>query len=333
MSRLLALVLLTGLPLAAGAAAPPPAARGPAGAYQVRQTLDLRYYPGQGRHTLDVFAPRGQASKRFPVVLFVHGGTWMFGDKNFFGMYRGVGRNLARNGVVAVMINYRLSPGVRHPEHVKDVARAFAWTVRHIDRYGGDPDRIILAGHSAGGHLAALLATDERYLNDPRLGLTPRQRRGLRGVVSLSGVYRVPQPEEFRLMAQRIVRSLVGDPTKRGMGMVLGPALNGLVETANPFPLVFGSNREVLRQASPLSHVRKGLPPFLLLNAEREVPGLYAMAEEFADALVEAGNVAELRTIDGCTHQNMVKLLHRNDNEATRLVLAFVRRHAGGRAP
>jgi acetyl esterase/lipase len=330
MSRFLALLVLAGLALPAGAAAPPPVVCDLPRTYQVRQALDLRYHPGTSRHTLDVFTPRGKAGERFPVVLFVHGGTWIFGDKNFFGIYRGVGRNLARNGVVTVMINYRLSPGVKHPEHIKDVARAFAWTARNVDRFGGDPDRIIVAGHSAGGHLAALLATDERWLKEPALKLTPRQRQGLRGVVSLSGVYRVPPPDEFRLMAERIVRSLVGDPGKPGMAMVLGPTLNGLAETVNPFLLVFGPNRNVQKQASPLSHVRKGLPPFLLLTAEYEVPRLYLMAEEFAAALRKAGNVVDHKEIDDCTHHNMVKLLHHNDNEATRLMLAFVRRHAGG---
>src|SRR5262249_4735310 len=108
------------------------------GAPEVRQTLNLRYHDGRDRQLLDVFA----AAHKAPVVLFVHGGTWMYGDKNFFGQYRNVGRFLARNGIVAVLINYRLSPKVKHPEHVKDVARAFAWTVRNVEKYGGDPRNI-----------------------------------------------------------------------------------------------------------------------------------------------------------------------------------------------
>src|SRR5262249_21258684 len=157
---------------------------------------------------LDVFAPKG-APGPAPVVLFVHGGTWMYGDKNFFGIYRGLGKFPARHGVVAVMINYRLSPYVRHPEHVKDVARAFASVVRNIASYGGDPRRIILGGHSAGGHLVSLLVTDKTYLNDPALDLKPAERAGLRGVVAVSGVYRIPGPDEFRTLARQIVRALV----------------------------------------------------------------------------------------------------------------------------
>jgi acetyl esterase/lipase len=118
MSRLIAVLALFCVAVPVRAVAPP--------APTVRETLDLRYFPGKDRQTLDVFSPRAGASRHFPVVIFVHGGTWMYGDKNLYGLYRGVGRFLANNGVVAVMINYRLSPKVKHPEHARDVARAFA---------------------------------------------------------------------------------------------------------------------------------------------------------------------------------------------------------------
>src|SRR2546425_6163787 len=92
---------------APGLLAPSPA-RAERAAGALREALDVRYFPGGDRHTLDVFAPpaAGGAAPA-PVVLFVHGGTWMMGDKNFFGEYRSFGRFLARNGVVAVLINYR----------------------------------------------------------------------------------------------------------------------------------------------------------------------------------------------------------------------------------
>src|SRR5438270_867168 len=80
------------------------------------------------------------------------------------------------------------------------VGRADAWTRRHVRDYGGDPDRIILCGHSAGGHLVALLATDETYLKDPALKLTDADRAAIRGVIGVCGVYRVPGPQEFKAM-------------------------------------------------------------------------------------------------------------------------------------
>src|SRR4051812_45871372 len=112
MPRALVVLALFALPALATAAAPPRAA-------PIRQSLDLPYVKGGGtRQKLDVFAPAVDG-QRFPVVVFAHGGTWVFGDKDFSGLYRNLAKNLARNGIVAVMINYRLSPFVRHPEHAR----------------------------------------------------------------------------------------------------------------------------------------------------------------------------------------------------------------------
>jgi acetyl esterase/lipase len=99
---------------------------------------------------------------------------------------RHIGKTFARQGIVTVCINYRLSPGVRHPEHVRDVALAFDWVKRNVDHYGGDPEDVFIAGHSAGGHLVALLALNERYLAE--LGRTPDE---IVGVIAISGVYQV----------------------------------------------------------------------------------------------------------------------------------------------
>jgi acetyl esterase/lipase len=307
----------------AAQAAAPPAARP-----VVREILDVRYFPGTERQTLDIFAPAATESERLPVVLFVHGGTWIAGDKNHFGLNRGVGRFLARHGIVAVLINYRLSPHVKHPEHTRDVARAFAWTCRNIARYGGDPSRIILAGHSAGAHLACLVATDKTYLADPALKLTDRDRAGLCGVVGVSGVYRVPPPEEFRKMSAVIVEHLVARRAPRQLAGILTPVLMRASETLNPFALVFGTDPNVQKQASPLSHVRKGLPPFLVLCAEHEVPGLERMAEDFTAALRTAGDRVIFKVVLDCNHRSIVTQMHGNREEAGKLLLDFVARCA-----
>jgi acetyl esterase/lipase len=328
MPRSLALPILFLLSaVAAVPAAAPPAVR-PA----IRQALDVHYYPGNGRQTLDVFAPALSDKRPLPVVVFVHGGTWIAGDKNHFGLNRGVGRFLARHGVVAVLINYRLSPGVKHPEHARDVARAYAWTCRNVARYGGDPTRIVLAGHSAGAHLACLVATDKTYLDDPELKLTDRDRDALRGVVGVSGVYRIPPPEEFRKMSAAIVDHLVSRAAPKKLAGVLTPVLLRAGESLNPFALVFGSDSEVQKQASPLYHVRKGLPPFLLLYADREVPGLAMMAEDFAAALRKAGDPVVLKEIPGCTHRSIVVQMHDNREEAGKLFLDFISRYTSSAA-
>jgi carboxylesterase type B len=133
------------------------------------------------RHTLDVYVPKGK--KDFPTVLFVHGGSWKSGNKN---LYAALGQSLAADGIGCVICNYRLSPAVQHPAHVEDAAKAFAWTCENIGKYGGSKERLFLCGHSAGGHIVSLLATDPQYLKAERHA--PGE---IRGVCSLSGVYEI----------------------------------------------------------------------------------------------------------------------------------------------
>ena len=170
-------------------------AAGPTGSHKIPTALnevqiipDVPYYTGKDadpvKHRLDLYLPRGQ--KDFPVLFFVHGGAWRHGDKSYLGVYSMLGMFWARHGVGAAITNYRLTPTVMHPEHIKDVAKAFAWTYKNIDRYGGRADEIFVSGHSAGGHLVALLATDDSYLKAEGLSL-----RTIRGAIPMSGVYDV----------------------------------------------------------------------------------------------------------------------------------------------
>jgi acetyl esterase/lipase len=286
------------------------------------QTLDIPYGHDNQRQILDVFAARD--AKRAPVIILVHGGTWMFGEKNFRGRYRAGCQALAHQGLVMVAINYRLSPAVKHPEHVKDVARAFSWVREHIADHGGDRDRIILFGHSAGGHLVSLLATADCFWEDKTLGLTAEDRRALRGVIAVSGVYRIPAPDEFSMMSREMLRARVLDQEGRPrMPAALIPILTLAGEKANPFSLVFGDDEEVCKEASPLTHIRKGLPPFLLLNAERELPLLREMAQEFQKALKQAEVPVAHRKINGSSHHDILFRLNRPDDPVARELVRF----------
>lgn len=124
----------------------------------VQTALDLAYGP-DGRQRLDLYRPA--SAEPAPMLLFVHGGGWSSGDKR---QYAWLGVQLAREGLLVAMTNYRLAPAVQHPQHAQDVAAATAWLYRHGAEYGGDPRRLYLAGHSAGAHLGALVALDARYL-------------------------------------------------------------------------------------------------------------------------------------------------------------------------
>lgn len=119
---------------------------------------------------LDIYQPAGDRTNR-PVVIFLYGGSWRTGDR---GMYTFMGLALARQGYVAVIPDYRKYPDVRFPDFVTDAARAVAWTKRNAARLDGDPDDIVLTGHSAGAHIGMLLLTDKSYL----------QKAGATGAVS-----------------------------------------------------------------------------------------------------------------------------------------------------
>jgi acetyl esterase/lipase len=139
---------------------------------------DIPYAPGP-RHRLDVYAP-AKAQAR-PIIVFWYGGGFENGKKS---NYRFVGAALANGGYVAVLPDYRLYPDVRFPEFVDDGAQALAWVANHAAQIGGDPRRIFVAGHSAGAHIAAMLAYDPARLE--RVGL---RRDVIRGCIGLSGPY------------------------------------------------------------------------------------------------------------------------------------------------
>jgi acetyl esterase/lipase len=148
---------------------------------------DIAYLEdADNKHKLDFYLPKDQTN--FPVLLFIHGGSWSSGDRS---QYPPLGNRYAAAGVGTAVMSYRLAPANRHPAQIEDAAAAFAWVFKNIGLYGGDTNRIFVSGHSAGGHLAALLGTDARYL--ARHGLTSKS---IKGVISLSGVFDVSDAKE-----------------------------------------------------------------------------------------------------------------------------------------
>jgi len=186
--RGLALLLLGGLTAAAASAAggqaraasPLDLLNGLAklGPHQVE--TGIAYGPGT-RHQLDIYRPVGKAGPR-PVIVFFYGGSWEEGDR---AMYRFVGAALANQGFLTVIPDYRVYPEVRFPDFLRDGAQAVKWARDHAAAYGGDPREIVLMGHSAGAHIAAMLTLDRTWLG--AVGLTPR--RDIRGMVGLAGPY------------------------------------------------------------------------------------------------------------------------------------------------
>lgn len=136
---------------------------------------------GEHDQTLDVWVPEGASDTPRPVVVFFYGGGWVKGDRD---AYAFAGRALASRDFVVVIPDYRKVPQVRFPAFVEDGAEAVRWTRDNIARFGGDPGRIALAGHSAGAHTAVTLALDPRWLT--AAGVAPD---AVKAAIGLSGPY------------------------------------------------------------------------------------------------------------------------------------------------
>lgn len=158
-----------------------------------------RAYGDHPRQRLDVYVPRAGALPA-PVVVFFYGGRWSSGER---AGYRFVAQALTERGYVAVVPDYRLYPEVRFPAFVEDGAAVVAWVRHHIGDYGGDPGQVFLMGHSAGAHIAAMLATDRRFLHAE--GLAPTD---LAGFVGLAGPY------DFLPLKADDLRDMFGPPAR-----------------------------------------------------------------------------------------------------------------------
>lgn len=210
------------------------------------------------KHRLDIYHPRGATNNR--VLFFVHGGAWKQGDKD---IYLELGNTFAGYyGFTTVITSYELSPEVQHPEHMEDVAAAFAWVYTNICRYGGDSNRIFAFGQSAGGHLVSLLAADTNYLHDVGVPLS-----AIKGVITMSGAYNL-----YDLVKYPINLLMLDEVQVLGYKSLCA--------------MVFGSYEEaVLNPASPSTYVSADLPPFHVIHAWEDMPGFPQEAEDFWNLL------------------------------------------------
>lgn len=233
---------------------------------------------------LDAYVPARAAHA--PIVVFFYGGDWTHGER---GWYRFVGDALAERGLVAVIPDYRKVPDVAPDGFMSDAARAVAWTRAHATELGGDPDGVFVMGHSAGGHIAALLATDPRWLGD--VGLAPRD---LAGCIGLAGVYLF----------------LPADSDDDDMLAVFG-------------------RDDGRQEAMPLNAIRGAEPPMLLLHGRDDDEVDPANSRLFAQALRAHGDEAELRLYPEVDHGQVLFALspHRGAPPVLDDVLAFVHAH------
>jgi|SRR5579884_362089 len=214
---------------------------------------------------LDVYARAG-ASERRPAVLFVHGGGWAGGCRTFHSRHCAA---LAELGYVAATADYRLVPQVRWPEPLLDAKRALRWLRANAARLGADPDRIVIAGGSAGGHLAAMVA------------LTP-------GRFEPAGAPDVPST---------VSGAVIWYPCADMESLLAHPDGGPMVEA-----FLGSRDAETLREASPLWQVAAGAPPFLTMTGSADQLTTEADIRRLHAAFDACGVRNRLRVFDGADH-------------------------------
>lgn len=184
-------------------------------------------YADGARTKLDVYAPEERGAPA-PVVFFIYGGGWSRGER---GEYEFVGRALASRGFVTVIADYRLYPEVRYPDFLEDGARALRWVQDNIANYGGDPNRLFLAGHSAGAYNAVMQALDPAFRAE--YGVT----MPILAVAALSGPY------DFYPFEYNEVRDVFGEaPNPQGT-----QPINLITAESPPMYLATGTTDPIVR--------------------------------------------------------------------------------------
>jgi acetyl esterase/lipase len=249
---------------------------------------------GDPLQTLDVYAPAN--AKNLPVVVWIHGGGWQAGDKSDVGQKP---QAFLEKGFVFVSVGYRLWPKVVMGDIIRDAAKSVHWVHDHISTYGGDPARLFIMGHSAGAQLAALLCTDERYLQAEGLSFAI-----LKGCVPVDGdTYDVPAiiaVEEMRQKTHGLPRPKAGHPEKFG-------------------------TEEQQKDYSAVTHVAKdkGIPPFLLLYVA-DHPDTSAQAIHLGTVLKAADVPTTLFGAKETNHNKLNNNLGVAGDPATDALYAFV---------
>jgi acetyl esterase/lipase len=246
---------------------------------RVERIKNLAYGPYGRRNQLDIYRSRARAAdaRPAPVLLQIHGGAWIIGDKSQQGLPLML--HLAAEGWVCVAINYRLSPRATWPEHLVDCKRALAWVREHIAEYGGDPDLICVTGGSAGGHLAAmtaLTANEAKYQPDFEAADT-----SVAACVPFYGVYDFTALFDGSRASDRAARLLA----------------RWVMKTTPD------ADRKVFEDASPVHHLRPDAPPFFVIHGTKDNLAPVAQARTFVERLRESSHEPVLYAeVPGASH-------------------------------
>jgi acetyl esterase/lipase len=247
-----------------------------------------RYGPAD-KQQVDVVRPDG--ARGLPVLVFLHGGVWQFGDRRDFA---NVGPAFAGRGFVVVNASYRLAPAARWPAQIEDAAAIVALVKQRATSWGGDPARIALVGHSAGAQLAMVLLYDHRWLAARKLAPTD-----IKAVVNVSGVFDLRAP-------------LDEAQDDGGFARFVAP--------------VFGNDVDVLRQASPIDIARKTGTPLLFITGPDDYAAMQEQTQAMARRIALLGEKAPIVVVKGRSHFELIAGIGAPGDRTTDAIAAFLKR-------
>lgn len=251
--------------------------------------------PAHERQVLDVYSPAG--AKNLPVVFWIHGGGWQAGDKGSVQIKPLV---FMEKGFVFVSTNYQLLPHVDMGTIIRDIAKSMHWIHDHIAEHGGDPQRVLVMGHSAGAQLAALISTDDRYLKAEGVPLSI-----IKGCVPVDGdTYDVPAIIETAETRRRV---------------------HGQPQAKFGHREKFGNDPAKHVDFSAVTHVARGkhIPPFLILYVA-DHPDNAAQAQRLGTVLKESEIPVTVFGAKETNHTRINENLGQADDPSTKALFEFV---------
>lgn len=213
---------------------------------------NIIYAKGSGTisdQELNIFEPNKPKSPK-DVLIFIHGGNWNSGKKSQYSL---IGRNWTKRDIVYVIIDYPLSPAATYKKMAEYSAKSVKWVKENIQNYGGNPDRIFISGHSAGGHLAALISIDDQYFQ--KLGMA----NPIKGLILIDAA---------------------------GLDMY-GYLLEEKFPKEHTYYKTFSPDQKTWKEASPLYHLHKGMPPMTIFRGGKTYPSIVSSNEKFIKAMQE----------------------------------------------
>jgi acetyl esterase/lipase len=236
---------------------------------------------------LNIFSPKKSKNLK-PVFIFIHGGSWNSGKKE---LYNFLGTRLARKELVAVIIDYPLSPEYIISDMTKATAQSVKWVKENIDEYGGDPSNIYVSGHSAGGHLAALLSTKNEYF-------------------------------EALDMKNPIKGAILIDAAGLDMYSFLK---NKNYPAGTSYLKTFTNDSEIWKENSPIYYLDKNDPPLLIMMGGKTLPGIMSSTEQFLEEYKKIVPDPNYHLQEGKKHIPMILQFFNSNNKTYDWIEAFIK--------